>query len=247
MAPSQQRSTRPSRVLASLGSHLRTNRSPAPQLQAASAAAAAAAAPFPSGKSTVEVDFGGTVLTLWVYKPDSYTVDGFILLFHGASRAAESYRDNSVGFAETSGRLVVVPEFDLERFPNRLYQQGGVFREDGSFADAAERTFAYVPQLVQHIRTQEHDANLPHVMLGYSAGAQFVARMAAFLETDAERLIAMSPGSSMFPTREMSDLLGFGGLPDEFSDDAALARYLALPLTVAVGVSTHAHATCRCL
>ena len=149
----------------------------------------------------------------------------------------EAYRDNSAGFADLYGRLVVVPEFDAERFPVRTYQYGGVFREDGSFADADERTFAYVPELVAHIRAREGLPGLPYVMLGYSAGAQFVERMAAFMDTDAERIIAMSPGSSMFPTRDMEYGLGFGGLPDEFGDDRRIQRYLALPLTIAIGTA----------
>lgn len=193
--------------------------------------------PFASGKSTVEADFDGTILNLWVYKPDNYIGDGFIILFHGASRAAEAYRDNAAGFADTYGRMVVVPEFDLERFPNRLYQMGGVFREDGTFASPDERTFAYVPELVGYIREREGSDELPYILLGYSAGAQFVERMAAFLDTDAERLVAMSPGSSMFPTREMDYGLGFGGLPEEFSSDERIRRYLALPLTIAIGTA----------
>jgi len=193
------------------------------------------AGPFSEGKSTVEAEFDGTVLDLWVYKPDNYVGDGFVLLFHGASRAAEAYRDNAAGFADTYGRLVVVPLFDAERFPNRLYQFGGVFREDSTFAEPEERTFAFVPKLVEHIRGREGDMDMPYVMLGYSAGAQFVERMAAFMDTDAERLIAMSPGSSMFPTRDMDYGLGFGGLPEAFNSDERLRRYLALPLTVAVG------------
>lgn len=191
--------------------------------------------PFPVGRSMVEAEIDGTVLELWAYKPENYVGDGFILLFHGASRAAEAYRDNAMGFAEAYGRLVVVPLFDRERFPNRLYQFGGVFREDDSFADAEERTFAYVPKLVEHIRAREGAPDLPHILLGYSAGAQFVERMAAFLDTDAERLVAMSPGSSLFPTREMEYGLGFGGLPEEYSSDERIRRYLALPMTIAIG------------
>lgn len=190
--------------------------------------------PFPEGRSTTQAELDGTVINLWAYKPSNYVGDGFIVVFHGASRAAESYRDNAAAFADTYGRLVVVPEFDSERFPSRLYQFGGVFREDGSFADAEERTFRFVPELVEHIRAREDD-DMPYILLGYSAGAQFLERMAAFLDTDAERLVAMSPGSSMFPTREMEYGLGFGGLPGEFASDDRIRRYLALPITVAVG------------
>ena len=65
------------------------------------ARAQTASGPFPSGKSLVEADINGTVLQLYAYRPASYTGEGFILLLHGASRAAESYRDNAMGMAET--------------------------------------------------------------------------------------------------------------------------------------------------
>lgn len=193
--------------------------------------------PFESGKSLVEAGFDGTVLNLHVYKPSSYAEGGFILLFHGASRTAMAYRDNAAAMAEDFGMMVVVPEFDLERFPNRLYQLGGVFRQDGSLADAAERTFAYVPKLVDFIRGREGSAQMPYILLGYSAGAQFLSRLAAFMDTDAERLVVMSAGSSIFPTRDLRYELGFGGLPDELSSDERLRRYLALPITISVGTN----------
>lgn len=191
--------------------------------------------PFPVGRSLVEAEFDGTKLKLWVYKPENYAGDGFILLLHGASRAAEAYRDNARGFADRYGRLVVVPEFDAERFPNRLYQMGGALREDGTLAEPREQTFRFVPLLSQWIREREGAPELPWVLIGYSAGAQFVSRMAAFLDVDAERLVAMSPGSALFPTREMEYGLGFGGLPEKWSNDERIRRYLALPLTVAIG------------
>jgi poly(3-hydroxybutyrate) depolymerase len=202
-----------------------------------SAQTRAAAVPFPPGSSVVEVDFGGTVLNLWAYRPENYANEGFIVVLHGASRAAEAYRDNARGFARTHRRIVIVPEFDAERFPNRRYQLGGVFRADGSFADSVEHTYAFIPQIVDYVRRREAAPQLTWVLLGYSAGAQFVARMAAFLDTDAERLVAMSPGSTLFPTRDLDFGLGFGGLPERYSSDDRIRRYLALPMTVAVGTA----------
>ena len=193
--------------------------------------------PFPVGKGLIEVDFDGTPLKLHYYKPANYTGERFILLFHGASRTAGGYRDSASGMGDAFESLVVVPEFDLERFPNRLYQFGGVFREDGSVAHAEERSYAYVPKLVEYIRNREGDARLPYLLLGFSAGGQFVGRMAAFLDTDAERIVAISPGSCMFPTRDMRFGLGFGGLPDELSNDERIRRYLAQPITIYIGTN----------
>ncbi|MFC1662160.1 hypothetical protein ACFL3S_12045 [Gemmatimonadota bacterium] len=199
--------------------------------------AVVSADPFPVGKGVVEVDLRGTALKLHYYKPANYEGERFILLFHGASRAAEGYRDGASSMGDTFEALVVVPEFDLERFPNRLYQFGGVFREDSTFASAEERTYAYVPELVEYIRSREGDPRLPHLILGFSAGGQFVSRMAAFLDTDAERIVVISPGSCMFPTRDLRFGLGFGGLPEEFSSDERIQRYLAQPITIYIGTN----------
>jgi len=198
---------------------------------------ASAQDPFPVGKAVVEADFDGTVLQLFSYKPAAYAGEGFILLLHGASRAAESYRDNAVPMADAANRIVVVPLFDQERFPEWRYQFGGVFRADDSFAAPEERTYAFIPKLAAYIRGREGNAQLPWLMAGFSAGGQFVSRMAAFLDLDAERLIAMSGGSVLFPTRDMEFGLGFGRLPDELSNDDRIKRYLALPMTIYVGTN----------
>jgi hypothetical protein len=139
--------------------------------------------------------------------------------------------------ADDSGRLVVVPLFDQERFPEWRYQFGGVFRADSSFAAPEERTFAFIPKLVAQIRGREGNAQMPYLLAGFSAGSQFVSRMAAFMDTDAERLIAMAGGSVLFPTRDMEFGLGFGGLPDELSNDERIRRYLALPMTIYIGTN----------
>lgn len=200
------------------------------------------AGPFPNGKSVIEADFGGTVLQLWAYKPASYRGEGFILLLHGASRAAESYRDNAVGMADDAGRLVVVPLFDQERFPEWRYQFGGVFRPDSSFAPPEERTYAFIPKIVSYIRAREGNAQMPYLLAGFSAGSQFVSRMTVFMDTDAERIIAMAGGSVVFPTRDLKFGLGFGGLPEELSNDERIKRYLALPMTVYIGTADTATA-----
>jgi hypothetical protein len=193
--------------------------------------------PFPVGSGVIEVDFRGTPLNLHFYKPSNYSGERFILLFHGASRAAAGYRDSASGMADLFESLVVVPEFDLERFPNRTYQFGGIFLEDGSFAEADEWTYAYVPELVEYIRRREGDPELPHLILGFSAGGQFVSRMAAFLDTEADRIVVISPGSCIFPTRDLRFGLGFGGLPEAYGSDDRIQRFLAQPITIYIGTN----------
>ncbi len=193
--------------------------------------------PFPVGSGVVTVDFKGTPLNLHYYKPGSYSGQQFIVVFHGASRTAARYRNSSVLMAERSHSLVVVPEFDAERFPNRTYQFGGVFREDGSVAEPDEWTYAYVPLIVDYIQEREGDPDMTHFFLGFSAGGQFTGRMTAMQDSEAERIVVTSSGSCIFPTREMRFGLGFGGLPDHLSDDERIRRFLAQPITVYIGTN----------
>jgi hypothetical protein len=39
----------------------------------------------------------------------------------------------------------------------------------------------------------------------------------------------------MFPTRDLRFGLGFGGLPEEYSSDERIRRYLGLPITIYIG------------
>ena len=62
-------------------------------------------------------------------------------------------------------------------------------------------------------------------------------RLAAMFPTDAVRIVAANPGSDLFPRRDWKYGYGFGGLPENVSDDAALQNYLAAPLTVYLGLN----------
>jgi len=78
---------------------------------------------------------------------------------------------------------------------------------------------------------------MPYYLLGHSAGGQFVERLAGFIDSGAARIVAANPGTHLFPTCEQKYPFGFGGLPDEVSNDRALRRYLAQPLTLYLGTA----------
>src|SRR5262249_38690497 len=58
-----------------------------------------------------------------------------------------------------------------------------------------------------------------------------------FVDTEAVRVIAANPGSDLFPSADLPYPYGFGTLPEELSDDRALRRYLAQPLTLYLGTA----------
>lgn len=195
----------------------------------------ALAAPVPTGKGKVTVDIG-VPLEVFTYKPAGYTDGPLIVVFHGVNRNADEYRDFAITLAERFNAIVAAPFFDAKRFPAEAYQRGGVLRR-GRPQPRAEWTYSAVPKIVADLRAAE-GRELPFYVVGHSAGGQFVARMIALAGAQgAERVIAANPGSHLFPTRDMDFGYGFGGLPLEWSDDDAIRRYLAAPLTLYLGTA----------
>lgn len=193
------------------------------------------AAPMPAGIGSQEITTTGGVIKVFTYKPSLYRDGPLVVVFHGVNRNAEDYRNFAIAVAERFKVLVAAPLFDKERFPADAYIRGGLLNKDGSLRPREQWTYALVPQLVAALRAGEGKPGLPYYLLGHSAGGQFLARLAAFYPTEAKRIVAGNPGSHLFPRRDWDFGYGFGKLPPEISDDAALQHYLAAPLTIYLG------------
>lgn len=195
----------------------------------------AQAAPLPMGPGQMEMPNGAEPITLFTYKPPTYTDGPLLVVFHGVARNAEEYRNFAITLAERFKAIVVTPFFDKDRFPTARYQRGGLMGEDGQPRPPEQWTYAAVPKIVAYVRQHEAKPALPYYLIGHSAGGQFLVRLAAFLPGEAVRIVAANPGSHLFPTRDQEFGYGFGGLPAVLSNDAVLQRYLAAPVTFYLG------------
>lgn len=193
------------------------------------------AASLPAGAGVQDIPTTGGIIKVFTYKPSLYKGGPLVLVFHGASRNAEDYRNFAIAVAERFKVLVAAPLFDRERFPADTYIRGGLLDKDGKLRLREQWTYALVPQLIVALREGEGKPDLPYYLLGHSAGGQFLARFAAFYPTEAKRIVAGNPGSHLFPRTGWKFGYGFGGLPAELGDEAALQRYLAAPLTLYLG------------
>lgn len=189
----------------------------------------------PIGKAELAIDAGPVRLQVFTYRPANWSGQRLLFVMHGVLRNADEYRDHATGMADRFDALVVAPKFDSERFPSRLYQRGGILREDGTAAPPAEWTYARIPELATAVRTRTGKPDAQLFVIGHSAGGQFVVRMSAFQDTGAVRLVAANPGSVLLPTTDVPFGYGFGGLPKELANDTRLQRYLAAPLTLYLG------------
>jgi poly(3-hydroxybutyrate) depolymerase len=216
-------------------SRIRTSKLLAGFAVAMAGAALLAAEPLPVGMGRTECPTGGEPLTLFTYKPPNYKSGPLLVVFHGVVRNAEDYRRFAQPMADRFGMLLAAPLLDARTFPEEWYQRGGITGPDGQALPADRWIFSIVPKIIAHLRAQEQAPALHCYLIGHSAGAQFLVRLAAYLPVDAVRIVAGNPGAQLFPNRDHEYGYGFGGLPESLSDDAVLRRYLAAPLTLYLG------------
>ncbi len=197
------------------------------------AAQTSAAAPpvppaIPPGNASQMAALPGAALQVYTYRPAGCEPRMLLLVFHGVSRDAGPYRDHARPLADKVCAVIVAPEFDRRRFPQALYQYGGLQ------APAGARTVDLVPQLARWAQDALGQPALPLVLLGHSAGAQFLDRVAGFAPAGAARIVVANPSTWVWPSTEVAMPFGFGGASRAA---AALQAYLALPVTVLLGTA----------
>jgi poly(3-hydroxybutyrate) depolymerase len=195
------------------------------------AAAPVAAQPIGTGRQTL--DLNGTPMVVFTYRPAGCSDPSLLLVFHGIARNAGSYRDYARALADRLCLLVVAPVFDAHAFPTWRYQRGGILK-DAVVRDARDWTGRLVLDLVEWVRRQA-GRPLPYSLLGHSAGGQFLDRLAAFMPTEARRIVVANAGSYVFPSLQVDAPYGLGKVYSAADGEAALERYLARPLTIYLG------------
>ncbi len=198
----------------------------------------AVAAPLPTGRGQAEVKYGGAPVTLYTYKPVGYSDGPLLIVFHGVMRNADQYLEFAIPMAERFGMMLVAPRLDEGAFPDEeWYQRGGVLIAGGEANPKERWMFNVVDAIVADVRTRENRPTLPFYLIGHSAGAQFLVRLAAFQPGEARRIVAGNAGSLLFPSTDHGFGYGLGGLPVELRDDTMLRQYLAAPLTLYLGTA----------
>jgi pimeloyl-ACP methyl ester carboxylesterase len=96
-------------------------------------------------------------------------------------------------------------------------------------------TVSLVPLLAAWVRQREGRPDLPYAMIGHSAGAQFLSRIAAFVPNDATRMVVANPSTWVWPSLDVDAPYGLGRVYDKAEGAEALRRYLAAPVTVLLG------------
>jgi len=193
----------------------------------------ATAEPIAPGRGRQTANLGGTKLVVFTYRPDGCPDPSLLLVFHGLNRNAEDYRNYARSLGDRNCMLVVAPLFDKERFPTWRYQRGGI-AEGRTIQDSREWTGNLVVKLADWVRKSER-RKLDYSLIGHSAGAQFLSRVAAFTPTDAQRIVVANPSTYVFPTLQVDAPFGMGRVYDAKTASSQLRRYLEQPVTIFLG------------
>ena len=199
----------------------------------ANARHAAGASLIRAGARQYTVTIGGVSMTMFTYRPSNCDKPDLLLVFHGLGHNADGYRDHARSLADRLCMLVVAPLFDEQRFPSWRYQGGGIV-DHGVVQPSNAWTGNVVLGIVDWVRRTE-GRNLDYYLLGHSAGGQFLSRVAAFVPTEAKRIVIANPSTYVFPSLTTAPPYGFGGVYSANDSVAELRRYLALPLTIFLG------------
>src|SRR5262245_9613229 len=191
------------------------------------------AAPITTGRQVIDIN--GTPMVVFTYRPAGCSDPALLPVFHGIARNARTYRDDARALAARLCLLVVAPVFDTRAFPTWRYQRGGIVK-DAVVQNARDWTGTLVLNLVDWARGQE-GRPLHYSLLGHPAAGQFLDRLAAFVPTEARRIVVANAGSYVFPSLEIDAPYGLGKAYSGADGEAALRRYLQLPLTIYLGQS----------
>jgi hypothetical protein len=159
-----------------------------------------------------------------------------IIAMHGMDRAAAEFRDAMTGPSVRNGAIVLVPEFDMNQFPDfYAYNCGGVRLPPPSnvVLPRDHWNFGMVDRLFAYVRDSIGSSRTTFGLFGNSAGAQYVLRYLALTAAGAvDAAVAANCGVYMLPDLAAEYPIGMGGLD---LDDRHLRRYLGRRLVILLG------------
>lgn len=189
----------------------------------------AGAKDLPEGRSLEHVVLGGEQFEVPVFRPASCQIRAILFVLAGKKRDSTTYRDDAIPLARNECSLVFAPEFPVGKFPLQQYQRGGFPVSQQKIPGAG-----YMKLLEQWARTVSDEPGVPIILVGHSAGAQYLERVAAYAPGEEVMTVIMNPSTYVEPETETAVPYGFGNwtepasLPD-------LKRYLSRNIAIILG------------
>jgi len=93
-------------------------------------------------------------------------------------------------------------------------------------------TVNIIPRMANWVKQLER-RDMPVTLMGHSAGAQFLSRVAAYSNISAQRMIVANPSTHVTASLQTQAPFGFGGVFR--NPEAELRAYLSKPVVIALG------------
>ena len=158
--------------------------------------------------------FEGKTVNIWYNIPEGVSGRAPVqIVMHGDGRNADGYFKAWKTFSDEKGFVLLVPEFDKEQFPQRMYHQGNVMAEDGSFNPSDDRIYKVIDAIFEYFLSHSDIKADRFNIYGHSAGGQFVHRYMMLGDTrHVARAVAANPGWYSFPTDTAAWPYGTAGI-----------------------------------
>lgn len=191
--------------------------------------------PGPGSFPFVPPNRPGPPMTVWTWCPTEAPAKAPVLIvLHGASRNARTYRDAWVEAAEAAGALLVVPEFSKALFPTpREYEVGNMRDRQRLPLPPEEWVYATIEALFDAAVRHAGSRRRSYFLYGHSAGGQLVHRLLTFApKARVEAAVSANAGCYTMPVAGERFPYGLDGWP--VSDDD-LRRLFARRHTILLG------------
>ncbi|SFH85150.1 hypothetical protein [Bradyrhizobium sp. Gha] len=170
------------------------------------------------------------------YLPAKVAADGSPLIaIHGLDRAATDFRSVFVQAAEDIGKIILVPEFDVEAFPDVFWFNFGNVVSSPTLSPNNRDQWNYplVDRVFEAAKASIGFQSSRFDLYGNSAGSQYALRCTALCSPERLRKVVISnSGIYMLPDLTVAYPYGMGNI-GLGSDD--LRRYLAQNVYVLLG------------
>ena len=137
--------------------------------------------------------------------------------------------------ADREGFAVYSPIFPESLYDSDEYQRGGIVDDNDRVLPEDQWTTRLEEPMVEWARSQV-DGDEDVYLFGFSAGGQYLSRVAAYERPEGiTRIVVASPSTWVLPSLTEDAPYGFDGLGTDAEEREALREYLALPMTILLG------------
>ncbi|WP_426066159.1 hypothetical protein [Gluconobacter sp. NFX36] len=189
----------------------------------------ARAAELPVGPSLQKAVLFGQSVSMVAFRPPYCQLRAILLVMAAKDRDSWAYRNDSIPLSRAVCGIIFSPNLPEKEFPTWQYQRGGFPIRNNELPAAS-----LIKPMEQWAWQETGLPQLPIILIGHSAGAQFLDRVAAYAPADEAEVIIMNPATYVEPETDSPVPYGFNGWPETIQQ-TSLKHYLSEHLTILLG------------